>query len=197
MSRLAPGGTNVRAQAIVTAFGAELERRFPEMNDRMSRPAQVFPADAMQFRGTPVGFRLFPIVLLVLFGLVLLIGSVNVAGLLLARAVSRQHELTIRSALGASRVRVVQTLLSESFLLSLLGAAGGLALTTMLSRSDWLGSMRPLQRVFSPDRQLLVPGLFLVALTTLLCGIPPALRSSKMNLLAGLRRGASGATGRV
>jgi len=197
LARLAPGGTRGHAQAIMTAIGAELERRFPEMNDGMSRPAQVFSADGVQFRGTPVGFRLFPIVLLVLFGLVLLIGSVNVAGLLLARAVSRQHELTIRSALGASRFRVIQTLLSESFLLSVLGAAAGFALTNILSRSDLLGSMRPLQRVFSPDRQLLVAGLFLVVLTTLLCGVAPALRSSRMNLLAGLRKGASGATGRV
>ncbi|MGH9175022.1 MAG: ABC transporter permease, partial [Vicinamibacterales bacterium] len=197
LARLAPGGTRERAQAVVTAIGAELERRFPEMNDGMSRAAQVFPADAMQFRGTPVGFRLLPIVLLVLFGLVLLIGSVNVAGLLLARAVSRQHELTIRSALGASRFRVVQTLLAECFLLSVLGAAAGFALTNILSRLDLLGSMGPLQRVFSPDRQLLVAGLFLVALTTLLCGVAPALRSSRMNLLAGLRKEASGATGRV
>jgi putative ABC transport system permease protein len=197
LARLAPGGTREHARAIVTAIGAELERRFPEMNDGMSRPAQVFSADAAQFRGTPVGFRLFPIVLLVLFGLVLLIGSVNVAGLLVARAVSRQHELTVRLALGASRFRIIQTLLSESFLLSLLGAAAGLALTDILGRSDWLGSMRPLQRLFSPDRRLLVPALFLVALTTLLCGVAPALRSSRMNLLAGLRKGASGATGRI
>jgi putative ABC transport system permease protein len=196
LARLA-GGTREHAQASMTAIGAELERRFPEMNQGMSRPAQVFPADAMQFRGTPAGFRLFPIVLLILFGLVLLIGSVNVAGLLLARAVSRQHELTIRSALGASRARVIQTLLSESFLLSLLSAAAGLALTSILDRSDLLGSMRPLQRIFSPDRQLLLPALFLVALTTLLCGVAPALRSSRMNLLAGLRRGGSGATGRA
>jgi predicted permease len=197
LARLAPGGTREHAQAIATAIGAELEGRFPEMNERMSRPAQVFPADAMQFRGTPVGFRLFPIVLLVLFGLVLLIGSVNVAGLLLARAVSRQHELTIRSALGASRFRVIQALLSESLLLSLLSAAAGLALTNILGRSDLPGSMRPLQHVFAPDRQLLLPGLFLVALTTLLCGVAPALRSSKIDLLAGLRKGGSGATGRV
>ena len=134
---------------MATAVGEELERRFPGINDEMSRPAQVFPADALQFRGTPVGFRLLPIVLLLLFGFVLLIGSVNVAGLLLARAVSRQHELTIRAALGASRVRVIQALLSESFLLALLGAAAGLVLTQVLGRSDWLGPMRPLQRVFS------------------------------------------------
>jgi putative ABC transport system permease protein len=197
LARLPPGRTRQHAQAVVAAFGAELESRFPEMNEGMSRPAQVFPADAMQFRGTPVGFRLFPIVLLVLFGLVLLIASVNVAGLLLARAVSRQHELTIRSALGASRVRVIQTLLSESFLLSLLGAAAGLALTSLLSRSDFLDSMRPLQRVFTPDRQLVAPGLILVALTTILCGVAPALQSSKVNLLAGLRKAGSGATSRI
>src|SRR6266550_1033055 len=188
LARLAPGATREHAQATVTAIGAELERRFPQMNEKMSRPAQMFPAGAMQFRGTPVGFRLFPIVLLVLFGLVLLIGSVNVAGLLLARAVSRQHELTIRSALGASRFRIIQTLLSESFLLSLLSAGAGLALTNILSRSDLLGSMRPLQQVFSPDRRLLLPALFLVVMTTLLCGVAPALRSSRMNLLAGLRK---------
>jgi putative ABC transport system permease protein len=197
LARLPPGRTRQHAQAVVTAIGAELESRFPEMNEGMSRPAQVFPADAMQFRGTPVGFRLFPIVLLVLFGLVLLIASVNVAGLLLARAVSRQHELTIRSALGASRGRIIQTLLSESFLLSVLGAAAGLALTSLLSRSDFLDSMRPLQRVFTPDRQLVAPGLILVALTTILCGVAPALQSSRVNLLAGLRKGASGATSRI
>lgn len=196
LARLA-GGTREQAQATVTAIDAELERRFPQINEKMSRPAQVFPADAMQFRGTPVGFRLLPIVLLVLFGLVLLIGAVNVAGLLLARAVSRQHELTIRSALGASRFRVIQALLVESFLLSLVSAAAGLALTGILGRSDWLGSMRPLQRALSPDRQLLWPGLFLVALTTLLCGVAPALRSSSVDLVAGLRKGGSGATGRL
>lgn len=197
LARLAPGATREQAQAMVTAVGAELERRFPVENEGMSRPAQVFSADAVQFRGTPVGFRLFPIVLLVLFGLVLLIGSVNVAGLLLARGVSRQHELTMRLALGASRFRVIQTLLAESFLLSMLSAAVALALIGLASGSNVPGPMLPLQGVLSPDRQLLWPAFFLVALTTLLCGVVPALRASRVDLLAGLRKGGSGATGRL
>jgi putative ABC transport system permease protein len=196
LARLAPGDTPERARAAVTAIGAELERRFPKINEGMSRPAQVFPAGAMQFRGTPVGFQLLPIVLLVLFGLVLLIGSVNVAGLLLARAVSRRHELTVRSALGASRARVVQALLSESFILAILGTAAGLGLMLVLSQADWL-RMGSISRVFSPDRQLVLPGLFMVALTTLLCGAAPALRATRADLLAGLRKGAAGATDRL
>jgi predicted permease len=197
LARLAPGATPEGAQAAVTAFGAELERRFPEMNEGMSRPAQVFPAEALQFRGTPAGFRILPVVLFLLFGLVLLIGAVNVAGLLLARAVTRQQELTIRSALGASRGRVTQTLLAESFLLSLVGAAAGLALTGALGGWMMRGPMSPLESVFAPDLELLAPALLLVLVTTLVCGVAPVLRSTRLDLLASLRKGGSGSAGRL
>ena len=197
LARLAPGRSLEHAQTAATAVGAGLEQRFPEINEGMSRPAQVFPAAAMQFRGTPVGFRLLPVVLLVLFGLVLLIGSVNVAGLLLARSASRRHELTIRMALGASRARVVQTILLESLVLSLVSTAAGLGLMTLLGRANLLGALGPLQGTFSADWQLLGPALLLVAVTTLLCGVAPALGSSRVSLVAGLRKGAPGATGRL
>jgi predicted permease len=197
MARLTPGSTRERAQAAVTAFGAELERRFPEMNEGMSRPAQMFPAEALQFRGTPAGFRILPVVLFVLFGLVLLIGAVNVAGLLLARAVTRQQELIIRSALGASRRRVTQTLVAEGFLLSLVGAGVGLAVTGTLGGVVLRGPVSPLQSFFAPDLGLLAPALLLVVVTTVLCSIAPVLRSTRLDLMAGLRKGGSGSAGRL
>ena len=197
LARLAPGTTSERARAAATSLGARLERDFPEMNEGLARPAQVFAVDAMQFRGTPVGFRIFPAVLLILFGLVLLIGSVNVAGVLVARAASREHELTIRAALGASRARVIQTMLVESFLLSLLGAFAGLLLALAFAETGLPGPLAGLSDTIAPDRRLLVPGLLLVLATTLLCGAVPALRSSRANVVTALRKGGTGTTARV
>jgi predicted permease len=196
LARLARGTSRESARAAATALGARLERDFPEMNAGLGRPAQVFAVDAMQFRGTPAGFQIFPVVLLILFGLVLLIGSVNVAGLLLARATSREHELTIRSALGASRARVMQAMLVESFLLSLLGAIAGLLLALAFTRTGLPGPLEGLGDTIAPDRRLLVPGLLLVLVTTLLCGAVPARRSARANLVAALRRSGTGTTAR-
>ncbi|MCC7123799.1 MAG: ABC transporter permease [Acidobacteria bacterium] len=192
LARLEPGMTAQQAQARVTALAADLERRFPDLNEGLSRPAAVFAAREMQFRGSPVGFRLLPIVLLGLFSLVLLIGAVNVAGLLLARSVGRQQELTIRSALGASRARVVQALLAESFLLSLLSAAAGVGLAALLPRVEAIAQFGPRAGTFDLDARMLLPGLLLVLITTLLCGIAPAVRASRIDVMAGLRRAGGG-----
>jgi predicted permease len=196
LARMAPGTTRESARAAATSLGARLERDFPEMNAGLARPVQVFDVDAMQFRGTPAGFRIFPVVLLMLFGLVLLIGSVNVAGLLLARATAREHELTIRAALGASRARVIQAMLVESLLLSLLGAAAGVALALGFAGTGLPGPLADLSDTIALDRRLVVPGLLLVLVTTVLCGAVPALRSARANVVAALRKGGPGATAR-
>jgi putative ABC transport system permease protein len=196
LARLPSGKSPEWAQAAATSLGARLERDFPEMNAGLGRPAQVFAVDAMQFRGTPAGFRIFPVVLVILFGLVLLIGSVNVAGLLLARATARGHELTIRAALGASRGRVIQTMLVESLLLSVLGAVVGLLLALIFARTGLPGPLEGLSSTIAPDRRLLVPGLLLLLATTLLCGAVPALRAARANMVTALRKGGLGTTAR-
>jgi predicted permease len=186
MGRLPDGGTRQQAQAAVSAWGQALERSFPDRNQGLGRPAPVFPAQSMQFRGTPVGFQLFPIVLAVLFALLLLLGSVNVAGLLLARATARRQELAVRVALGAGRHRVVQSLLVESLLLSTLAAAAGFALTLALTRAPALGGF--FQQVLEPDFRLVGPALLLVLITTLVCGGLPALRATDGQLVNRLRQ---------
>ena len=196
LARLPSGETRDWARAAATRVGARLEHDFPEMNAGLSRPAQVFAVDAMQFRGTPAGFRIFPVVLVILFGLVLLIGSVNVAGLLLARATSRGHELTIRAALGASRARVMQTMLVESLLLSLVSVVAGLLLALVFAETGLPGPLEGLSSTIAPDRRLLIPGLLLVLATTLLCGAVPALRAAGTNVATALRKGGLSTTAR-
>lgn len=122
-------------------------------------------------------------VLLGMVGLVLLIACANAANLLLARSVARAEEISVRQALGATRIRIVGQLLTESILLALIAAAGGAVLAHWGSRAlvGWISLARPMPVALdlSPDAAVLGFTIALAALTGVLFGVFPALRASR------------------
>jgi predicted permease len=122
--------------------------------------------------------------------LILLLACVNVANLLLVRATSRQSEMAVRAALGASRSRLIRQLLTESVLLSLLGCCAGIGtglIATRLLNSIQFPGYFPLSFSFGFDWLVFAGALTVALLSSLIAGIAPAMQSSRANINHGLR----------
>jgi predicted permease len=203
LGRLAPATTIDEAQAVMTTAAQRLERQYPETNNGVGvrvipeRWARPEPAgllnDARQ--SDEAGERF----LLSLAGLVLLLACVNVTNVLLVRATGRRRELAVRAALGATRGRLIRQALTETALLSVLGAAVGLLLGTMwrraLERSIVLPAYLGAALDFSLNWRVFVYALLAAVTAGSLAAIWPAIRVSKLRVAADLRDGGGGIAG--
>ena len=192
IGRLKRGITFEQAQARLTAVAEEIRRDFPADYP----PQAQWTIEIVPMRDDIVGdVRPMLLVLLGTVTLIVLIVSLNLANLLLARASSRQQEMAVRAALGASRPRIVAQMLVESMLLSAIGGITGIA-TAFLGLRFMLraipGSIPRLTEV-NLDWRVLQFALLISLLTGLIFGLAPAAHASRSNLISGIREGSRGA----
>lgn len=186
--RLRPGVARSEANAELGVVAARLQRQFPRAYEGWGTTVQ--PLRAYVDNGAERGRY----VLFAITGLVLLIAVLNVASLLLSRAVARQAELALRSALGASSYRLAGQLIAEGTLLGLAGGAGGVLLTywSLPFVARWL-AIDATGVVPSVDRRVLLFALGLSVFVSAVAGLVPAIRAIRAGLGANLRTRTIGA----
>ena len=178
VSRLKPGASLSQAQSEMDTISQRLSQNYSETNSGWG-------VRLTELRESLVGeLKTSLIVLLSAVGFVLLIACANVANLLLARAATRQKEIAVRTALGASRLRVVRQLLTESVLLSVVSGIAGLALSIWLIKLLIAITPPNTPRIDEVGIDLRVFGftLTVTVLAGLLFGLVPALQTSRPNL---------------
>ena len=193
IGRLKPGVTTEQAQTEVNVIAADLATRFPRANEDTGIGVKPL-LESM------VG-SLRPTLLLLLgaVGFVLLIACVNVANLLLERAISRQREINVRLALGAGRWRITRQLLTESVMLAVLGGAVGATLAVW--GTDLIVALSPdgITRIAETrlDARVLAFTALITLATGVAFGLAPGLIISKTNLAESLKEGGRGTSGSV
>jgi predicted permease len=182
------------AQSSATIAANRLALEYPKTDDGVS--VTVVPEKLA--RPVPRMASTIPVIaglFLVMAGVVLVLACMNVANMMLARATTRQKEISVRMALGASRIRVVRQLLTESIVLALFGGISGVLLGMWASEaigSIKLGTKLPLALDFGLDWRVLAYSLVAALVTGVIVGAWPALRAARGGLNAGLQDGSRG-----
>jgi putative ABC transport system permease protein len=191
IGKLKPGVSIEQAEADLAAIAADIAREFPRSNAGWT--VRVIPLREQ------IVSRVRPalMVLLTAVGFVLFIACANVANLLLVRATTRQRELTIRSALGATRARLIRELLTESLVLAALAGVAGLVIGWWTLHALLLADPASLPALATARVDLRVVAFtFLIALGTgVAFGLVPALQATRGDAAVGLRDGARGIVG--
>ena len=191
--KLPPAVALETAQAEADALAAALAEQFPESERQRNGTAREVPLVNLHEATTGEIGRALTL-LLTAVSAMLLIACANVAALTLARASGRERELSLRSALGASRGRVASLLLVESLLLALAGGAAGIGIAALALRAfrAWAPSDIPRFGEVAIDWRVVAFALALSLLTGLLFGVAPALRSARADVASALREQGSG-----
>src|SRR4051812_2608846 len=178
VARLRPAATLEQAQGEMNVVAAQVSQQYPEMKEW-----GIQLVDFYHFFVNPQ-LQTALVMLLCAVGCVLLIASANVANLMLARAASRQREIAVRTAIGASRGRLLRQLLIESLVLSSIGGAAGLL--AALWGIDAINALMPANLLPVPDVRIdatvLLFALVLTIATGLLFGIAPAWHAARTDL---------------
>ncbi len=191
IARLRRGITLRQAQARLDIMSGQLRQEFPADYPPLAKWSITIEPLQQSLVGD---VRPMMLVLMGTVILIILIASVNIANLLLARASGRQQEIALRLTLGASRSRMVRQLLTETLMLSLLGGLAGI-LTATLALGPMLRFLPhgvPRLNEVRVDSVVLLFALFISILTGLFFGLAPALQSTRPDVFSAIREGARG-----
>ena len=195
-ARLKPGVTLQQAQNEVSAVAQHLEADYPATN--RGRNVKLWALWQTPFNNAGTLLPTLEIMLAVVV-FVLLIACANVGNLLLVRSFARRHEMTVRLAIGASRVRIVKQLFTEGLILAAFGAVGGLLVAHWCRHAlVLLFPARGGVAMYLPgeiDWRVLLLSAGVCLLATLLLGLVPAMQTSKIDLAGALKADSAGVVG--